>query len=198
MSDRTEITLATHVGRHATQSFPTLGQLYRNVYAEPPYHEGESDAADFEASLEQRSEQPEFRVVVAHESVDQPIGFALGHRLEPGTKWWRGALTPLPERITEEHRGRTFAIIELAVLRPHRQRGLGRALHDELVAGLDVERLTLLVRPDAVPAAAAYRSWGYERVGQIQPFPDGPVYDAMVRTASREARPAPGRLTTED
>ncbi len=86
------------------------------------------------------------------------------------------ALTPLPDEITAEYPGRTFAIIEIAVRRPYRQCGVGRLLHTHLTAGLSEERITLLVRPDAPAPQRAYRSWGYQPVGQIQPFPGGPVY----------------------
>jgi ribosomal protein S18 acetylase RimI-like enzyme len=42
-------------------------------------------------------------------------------------------------------------------------------------------RATLLVRPENTPARAAYRSWGWYELGQLQPFDDAPVFEAMVR-----------------
>lgn len=54
-------------------------------------------------------------------------------------------------------------------------------MHAELTAGLAEERITLLVRPDAPAPRRAYLCWGYQPVGRIQPFPHGPVYDAMTK-----------------
>jgi ribosomal protein S18 acetylase RimI-like enzyme len=119
-------------------------------------------------------------VVLANVGTDI-VGFALGHELGPNTKWWDGALTPLPDDVTREWPGRTFAVIELAVRARWRRLGYAAQLHAQLIAGLTNERLTLLVRPDAEPAHQGYTSWGYERIGQIQPFAGGPIYDAMLR-----------------
>jgi ribosomal protein S18 acetylase RimI-like enzyme len=84
------------------------------------------------------------------------------------------------ETITERP-GRTFAVIELAVHRTMRGNGIARELHTHLLAGLIEERATLLVRPDAGRARSAYLSWAYDIVGRLQPFPKGPVYEAMVK-----------------
>ncbi|HEY2765864.1 MAG TPA: hypothetical protein VGJ13_17935 [Pseudonocardiaceae bacterium] len=64
--------------------------------------------------------------------------------------------------------------------RLYRQRGVARRMHAKLIDGLTEERVTLLVRPDTSAPRHAYRSWGYRPVGQIHPFPDGPIYDAMI------------------
>jgi hypothetical protein len=31
------------------------------------------------------------------------------------------------------------------------------------------------------PARRAYLSWGWRKIGELRPFDDAPVYDAMVR-----------------
>jgi ribosomal protein S18 acetylase RimI-like enzyme len=159
----------------------TVCELYADIYAEPPYNEGPTEVEDFASDWPRRIDQRNFRLVVARRA-DEPIGFAFGLQLPTQTKWWEGALTHLPTDITAERPGRTFAIIEIAVRRPYRQRGVGRMLHTHLTAGLSEERITLLVRPDAPAARHAYLSWGYQPVGQIQPFPDGPVYDVMIKS----------------
>lgn len=158
----------------------TVHDLYAEIYAEPPYNEGSAEAEDFASGWHRTIDQRNFRLVIARRT-DKPIGFAFGVQLRTRTKWWKGALTSLPEDITAEYPGRTFAIIELAVRRPYRRQGLGRTLHTHLIAGLSEERITLLVRPEAPAAQHAYLSWGYQTVGQIQPFPDAPIYNAMIK-----------------
>jgi hypothetical protein len=41
--------------------------------------------------------------------------------------------------------------------------------------------VTLLVRADNTPAYTAYLSRGFQVVGQMQPFDDSPLYEAMVK-----------------
>jgi ribosomal protein S18 acetylase RimI-like enzyme len=156
-----------------------VGRLYAEVYQEPPYCEGADDAADFIAGMPRRAAQPAFQMIVAIAD-GEPVGFTFGHQLAPDTRWWEGAINHIPEPITQENVGRTFAIIELAVSATYRRRGIAKAMHDALLANRREERVTLLVRPEAAPARTAYERWGYVRVGSIRPWPDAPVYDAMV------------------
>jgi ribosomal protein S18 acetylase RimI-like enzyme len=154
--------------------------LYAEIYAEPPYHEGPAEVEDFASGWHRTIDQHNFRLVIARRA-SEPIGFAFGFSLGARTTWWDGALTSLSDEITTEYPGRTFAIIELAVRRPYRHQGVGRQLHTYLTAGLSEERITLLVRPEAPAPQRAYRSWGYRPVGRIQPFSAAPVYDVMIK-----------------
>lgn len=174
------IILNNHGADTGLAQLSAIRDLYAEVYAEPPYCEGPADVADFAVGWPRRVAHSSFRLVIA-QWCDEPIGFSFGHQLPVQTDWWNGALTALPDDITTEYPGRTFAIIEIAVRRRYRQRGVARRMHAELTAGLSEERVTLLVRPDAPAPRRAYRSWGYQPVGRIQPFPDGPVYEAMIK-----------------
>ncbi len=158
----------------------TVGNLYAEIYSESPYNEGPAEADDFAAGWHRTIDQRNFRLVIARRA-DEPIGFASRVPLQTRTKWWNGALTSLPDEVTTEYPGRTFAIIELAVRRPYRRQNVGHQLHTHLIAGLSEERITLLVRPEALAPQQAYLSWGYRAVGQIQPFPAAPVYNAMIK-----------------
>jgi hypothetical protein len=93
--------------------------LYAEIYAEPPYHEGPAEVEDFASGWHRTIDQHNFRLVIARRA-SEPIGFAFGFSLGARTTWWDGALTSLSDEITTEYPGRTFAIIELAVRRPYR------------------------------------------------------------------------------
>jgi len=175
-----DITFAVHRAGTASTQWRHVRNLYATIYAEPPYCEGAADVEDFASSWAGRLSQPSFRLVVAKHD-DEPVGFAFGHQLGSRTRWWDGAREGIRAEVTVERPGRTFAMIELAVSRSHRCRGVGRELHAHVLAGLGEERVTLLVRPDVPAAQCAYRAWGYQCVGSIQPFPDAPVYDAMIK-----------------
>jgi GNAT superfamily N-acetyltransferase len=158
-----------------------VAAVYGEVYREPPYCEGPEDVDAFIAGMPRRAKQPAFRMVTA--SLDEDLaGFAFGHQLTADTKWWSGATTELASEVTREGSGRTFAVIELAVRAPYRRLGMARAMHDKLLAEAAEERATLLVRPEAAPAKTAYQHWGYEKVGSLRPWPNAPLYDAMVMT----------------
>ncbi len=174
------ITLTVHRAGTASAQLVVVRSLYAAIYAEPPYCEGADEVAEFTSSWTRRSSLPNFRLIVATQD-EKPVGFAFGHQLDPGTRWWEGTQGVIPADLTAERPGRTFAVIELAVALSHRRRGIGCELHTHLLAGSCEERATLLVRPDAPTAQRAYRAWGYRRVGSIQPFPEAPIYDAMVK-----------------
>jgi ribosomal protein S18 acetylase RimI-like enzyme len=108
------------------------------------------------------------------------IGYALGYTLPAGSRWWQGLRQAVDPALLEETGDRTFALTEIMVRERWRRQGYARALHDALLKDRPEERATLLVLPDNVPARSAYLSWGWNKLGELQPFDDAPVYDAMV------------------
>jgi ribosomal protein S18 acetylase RimI-like enzyme len=109
------------------------------------------------------------------------VAYALGYTLPAGSSWWRGLRGEPDPELTEEDGARTFALTEMMVRQAYRRRGYARALHDALLSDRHERRATLLVRPDNDAARSAYRSWGWYNVGDLQPFDDAPVFEAMVR-----------------
>lgn len=72
-----------------------------------------------------------------------------------------------------------YAICELMVAPDARRQGVAKRLHDELLRPRPEHRADLYVRQDNMPAQAAYRKWGWTKVGEIQPRADAPVLDEM-------------------
>jgi GNAT superfamily N-acetyltransferase len=180
----TQVIIDRLVGGAAAALLDEILPAYEEVYAEPPYCEGPRDIADFIERFHRQAERPGFRMAVARDGSGQVVGFTFGYRLPPDTQWWAGALAPLPADFTVETGDRTFVIIELAVRRARRRQGIAAQLHAALLDDLDVERVTLTMRPeaDAAPAQAAYAAWGYRTIGQTRPWDEAPVYDSMVLT----------------
>lgn len=174
------LTLTSYDADAAQQQFPVVEALYQEVFAEPPHSEGTEEFELFATRWwPKQSAQPGFQLVVATVG-GEPVGCTYGHRLPTDTTWWKGAVEPLPDDLTEEHDGRTAAIIEMMVRSPYRRCGVAAAMHKAFRDSRDEERITLTVRPDNDPARRAYGKWGYRKVGQIRPARRAPVYDAMV------------------
>lgn len=180
MSDRT--TVRRYEGREAGEQLDAFLPAYEEVYVEEPYCEGPREVAEaIERFKDQAATRDGFRVVVARDE-DEVIGFTYGFLLPPGTGWWSGALDLLPENFTRETGDRTFAVIELAVRKSWRRQGVAARMHSELLEGLEVQRVTLSMRPEptAAPAQTAYAQWGYRKIGPSRPWDEAPVYDLMV------------------
>jgi hypothetical protein len=177
-----EITLELLDGRQAAGRAADLEALAAEVYADPPYRQDAEQAAGFAGRLRVRCRQPGFALAEARHG-EYLVGYALGMPLRPSTSWWRYLTTPLPAAETTEQPGRTFALAELLVRAPWRRQGIGRDLHDLLLAGRPEERATLAVRPGAAPAQGAFQSWGWRKVARSQdPEPGAPLLDLLIRT----------------
>ena len=109
------------------------------------------------------------------------LGYATGMPLRPSTSWWRGLTAPLPDEVTAEHPGRTFALTDLLVRASWRRQGIARELHDLILDGRPEERATLTVLPAASAAQSAFRNWGWRKVGRTADSrPGWPVADVLV------------------
>jgi GNAT superfamily N-acetyltransferase len=124
------------------------------------------------------------------------VGYAAGLPLRPSTSWWRDVTTGLPEAVTTEHPGRTFAVMTLVVRAAWRRQGIGTGLHALLLSGRPEERATLTAPPQAAAAQAALRAWGWSKTARtrvpdsglrdiyiLSPIPDGPAPVAYHHTS---------------
>ena len=169
-------------GAQAAEHAADYQALHEQVLTEPPYrHE---DAGLFEDRFRVRQRQPGFVLAEARHG-GYLVGYASGMPLRPSTDWWRHLTTPLPGDVTAEHPGRTFALAGLLVRAPWRRQGIGRALHDLILAGRPEERATLTAAPRATAAQQALRSWGWRKVGRTRdPRPGSPVQDVFLISLS--------------
>ncbi len=183
-----EITFQLLDGTQAAARANELKALHAEVYADPPYGRND-DAALFADRFRVQRRQPGFVLAEARHG-GYLVGYAAGMPLRPSSSWWRNLTIPLPEEITTEHPGRTFALVELLVRASWRRQGIAQALHDLILANRPEERATLTVLPAATPAQNAFRKWGWRKVARTRdPGGGSPVYDVLVIAlrASHEA-----------
>ncbi len=170
-----ELLDGTQAAAHAAE----LQEIHSEVYASPP--DGRNyDAALFAGRFRVHSGQPGFAVAEARHG-DYLVGYAAGMPLRPSTSWWRDLTTPLPDEVTVEHPGRTFALIELLVRASWRRQGMGRTLHDLLLRNRPEERATVIVPLTASPALSAFQSWGWRKIARTRdPDPGSAASDVLV------------------
>jgi GNAT superfamily N-acetyltransferase len=165
-----------------------LTSLYREVYAAPPYFEGEEDAARYGERLNDETRQPGFAVALADCGGDL-IGFAYGFTFAPD-KWWSTAGDP-PAEVSGWP---TFAVMEFVVASAFRRRGVGRELMTKLLADRPEPYATLCSNP-AAAARAVYRAWGWHEVAKSHP-PNVPHMDVLLLKLPLEALKASVRGVT--
>ncbi|WKU47117.1 GNAT family N-acetyltransferase [Streptomyces sp. VNUA116] len=154
--------------------------VYASVFAEPPYNETEGDVAAAFRRFRSQTRRSAFRGALARTESGDPVGLAFGYPLSARTRWWDQLVVPVPEETRREDGRRTFGLMEIAVCAPWRGQGIARRLHDAVLEDTRAERVLLNVRHDAVPAQAAYRSWGYRKVGEARPWEGAVLHDVMV------------------
>jgi GNAT superfamily N-acetyltransferase len=175
------ITLGLLAGKQAGGHAAELQALHAEVYAEPPYRRT-GDAGEFAGRFLVQRRQPGFVLAEARHG-GYLVGYAAGMPLRPSTSWWRELTAPLPGQVTAEHPGRTFLLADLLVRRSWRRQGIGRALHDLILADRTEERATLAVLPAAAPAQQAFRAWGWRKVARTRAAgPGSPVADVLLIT----------------
>jgi ribosomal protein S18 acetylase RimI-like enzyme len=174
-----EMTFQLLDGARAAAHTDELQALHAEVYSAPPYRRT-VDAAEFADRFRVQRRQPGFVLAEARHG-GYLVGYAIGMPLRPSTSWWADLTTPLPDDVTAERPGRTFAVADLLVRAAWRRQGVGRALHDLVLSNRPEERATLTVLPTATAAQHAFRSWGWHKVARTRnSHPGAPVADVLI------------------
>ncbi|MER5895509.1 GNAT family N-acetyltransferase [Streptomyces sp. NPDC001876] len=168
-------------GSAAVEAEEAFKLVYGDVFAEPPYGETADDVAAAFRRFPVQARHSTFRAVMARTSEGEPIAMAYGYPLGPETVWWDELTEPVPDDMRCEDGHRTFGLMELAVRGPWRGQGIARRLHEMLLDGIGAERVLLNVHPAAEAASAAYRAWGYRKIGEARPRGEGAdLHDVML------------------
>ena len=182
-----EITFRLLAGKQAGEHADELQALHDEVYSGPPDTAGnaagnatDNAAAAFAERFRVQRRQPGY-VLAEARSGEYLIGYASGMPLRPSTSWWRNLTTRLPEEVTAEHPGRTFALVDLVVRPAWRRQHVAETLHDLILADRPEERATLTVPPAAAAAQNAFQKWGWRKVARTRDQGSGaPVSDVLV------------------
>lgn len=180
MARQERVTVTRMNGSAAARAENAFRQVYAEAFAEPPYEETADDVSAAFRRFRRQVRKASFTAALATTDDGKPVGMAFGYVLGAETGWWDQLTEPVPESMSREDGQRTFGLLELAVRAAWRRQGLARRLHDALLHDLGVERVLLNVHPGSKAALAAYRSWGYGKVGEARPWKGADVHDVMV------------------
>lgn len=171
-----DIIVARTDGADIDEILPEMTNLYREVYAEPPYNSGPLfDIDAFQTRTRRQATRAGFTLITARDDDTSMIGFAFGVPFA-AHQWWSGEATPPPAEILAAPK---FAVIELVVRQSRRGHGIGHNLMTTLLADRPEPYAFLTAFPDAA-AREVYRRWGWTQVGTAHHTPDSPVLDSLV------------------
>ncbi|MBB5912916.1 ribosomal protein S18 acetylase RimI-like enzyme [Nocardia transvalensis] len=159
MSGDSAVTVTAVSGGDAAPEIGAICHLYDEVFSVAPFVWPDGESARHRQMMGRIVDDPTFGAALARARGDL-VGFVYGVALTPLTRWWEGFQEPVGEQFLAEWPGRTFAVIDLAVHRDRRGRGVGRRLLGTLLAARPEERATLAVQPDAVDSHAFYKALG--------------------------------------
>ncbi|MEV8530837.1 GNAT family N-acetyltransferase [Streptomyces sp. NPDC051211] len=181
MTQQGAIAIERMDGSGAVQVGDAFKLVYAEAFAEPPYNETEDDVAAAFRRFPVQARNRGFRAALARDEDGGPIGMAYGYPLRPDAGWWDELTEPVPDDMRREDGHRTFGLMELAVRGPWRGQGVARRLHETLLDGIGAERVLLNVHPAGKAASAAYRAWGYRKIGEARPWGVGAdLHDVML------------------
>ncbi|MBL1102698.1 GNAT family N-acetyltransferase [Streptomyces coffeae] len=174
------ITVERLDGRAAARAENAIRLVYAEAFAEPPYEETADDIDAAFRRFPSQTRKGTFRATLARTEDGEPVGMAYGSLLGPDAEWWDKLTEPVSDDLRRETGHRTFGLMELAVRRPWRRRGMARRLHEALLDGIEAERVLLNVHPDSVAATTAYHAWGYRKVGEARPWAEADLHDVLL------------------
>lgn len=141
-----------------------------------------SDEARIRGIFPRHAGRAGFRLVAAEDWEGDLVGFAYGYLGAPG-QWWHDVVA---RALSREARRRWlapghFELAELHVAPDHRLRGIGGALHDEVLEGVSLAVLS--TQSDNRPAHALYEGRGWTVVLPELDFGSGRPFAILGREA---------------
>jgi GNAT superfamily N-acetyltransferase len=172
-------------GAQARHLADDLRELYAEVYAEPPYHEGPEHVAKFADLFSQDLQRAGFSLASAVDD-GRLVGAAYGWTMASG-EWVRDATNEPPDHIRSSPK---FVIREWIVRRSHRGGGIGQRLLDLVLTERPEPYAILSANPDA-PARSIYERLGWRHCGFSKPDLL-PRMDILSLSLSQTTEPEPG------
>jgi ribosomal protein S18 acetylase RimI-like enzyme len=175
-----DIELRHYTGRELSAIRNIAIDIYRGAFRHE-IHKPFWSLERFSQRLQRHAAIAGFGAVVAYAN-EEAIGFAYGITLPPTTRWWATIQPPLTDpAFTREDGHRTFALFEVIVKPRYQGHGIGRRIHDHLLAPRSEQRVTIATNHGNTHARNTYITWGYHHIGTRQPTAPAPLLDVYLR-----------------
>ncbi len=176
-----EIALALLDREQASARVDELLAVHAEVYSEVPHTWDAEREAWYAKRFAVQRRQPGFVLATAWHG-GYLVGYAFGLPLRPSTDWWKALTAPLPDELTTEYPGRSFALAELLVRAPWRRQGIGESLCQLTIRSAGQERALAAVPSVAAPALGAFAKWGWHKAARKRDSgPGSPLLEVMIR-----------------
>ena len=197
-----QITIEVHDRLPPEPVVAAAADAYLEGFAGPPYFETADDRTEFIDRLRRYDSRDGFRLVLARDGRGDGhggriVGIGLAVVARAGD-WWRDRVAEaLGTQDTERWLGDpVLEVVHLAVVPAARERGVGGAIHDAMLAGADAPMAVLSVRLDAEAARSLYRARGWRILRERISIAGREDVTLMVRPsgieAGTDARRGPG------
>jgi ribosomal protein S18 acetylase RimI-like enzyme len=146
--------------------------IYREAFRAAPYSKQEEEVLGFAKSLPTHIRREGFRFVAATSgSSDRLVGFAYGYTSVPGQFWHENVLKAMTVELANEWLTQSFQLVDIAVAPEAQGQGIGRRLHDCLLAELPYEKAVLSTMRAQTVAYWLYRKRGWRVLIKNVRFP---------------------------
>jgi GNAT superfamily N-acetyltransferase len=148
-----------------------LEALYYAAFSPPPYAESLAEAEAFGTLVERDSRRPGFDGFVVRDDADAILGIVYGYdtpRRAPEGAWWARLLGAVGHRAAREWVLGQFAFCWFAVHPDAQGQGMGAALYDAVLAGVQTPRAWLVTHGDGSRAREMYDRRGWQELARAE------------------------------
>lgn len=155
---------AMRIDRLVPGSVDTWGadvvSIYAEAFADPPYNRGMAHVDGFAAALHRHADRDGFVAFGACVG-DERVGFTYGYTTERN-QWWHEQVRVALGARADHWLTDSFEYVELALLSRYRRLGIGKRLHDALLAAQPHPRAVLSTIDAVTAGRRLYESAGWE------------------------------------
>lgn len=161
--------------------------VYREAFSRPPYSDSERVNEVRARVASQHRRRAGFRAFCAVHADGRVLGMTYGYRSEPG-QWWHEAVAAVigPEDYAA-WLSDAYELAEVAVAPAFQSFGIGRALIDHLLSGVQERTCVLSTRSDS-NAHRLYRRIGFQEITEMKFFTGGHPFYIMGRLLNPPAQ----------
>jgi ribosomal protein S18 acetylase RimI-like enzyme len=145
-------------------------RIHNDVYSDSPFNRPSSGIDFGTAVLPLHLGRKEFTLATARDTDDAVVGYCYGYVGDHGQFWTDYVAERIHPSLEKAWLGDHLEIVELAVEKSARGKGVGRSLMTTLLDSRGDDRMALLTVAKNAPALDLYESLGFTSFGEFENF----------------------------